>query len=251
MINVKKVLLMTVLVSSVLQAHFGVLKPDSDVVTNSKKQNMQIMFIHPFEQTYMQMDKPKEFGYFLDGKKVNLLSKIKSKRIKGFQTWEYTTKYKNIGDYIYFVDPKPYFEPSEGKFIRHITKTIVDVHNAGEGWDAKTGLKAEIVPLSRPYSLYSGNIFSGTVYYKGKVVPYAEVEIEYLNDTSHFEAPTDNHITQVVKADKNGVFHYAMPKSGWWGFAALIEDDVTIKKDNKDYPVELGAVIWVKTYEMK
>ena len=39
-----------------------------------------------------------------------------------------------------------------------------------------------------------------------------------------------------------------MPFKGWWGFAALIEDDVKIKHKGKDYPVELGALIWVKTY---
>jgi hypothetical protein len=28
-------------------------------------------------------------------------------------------------------------------------------------------------------------------------------------------------ITQVVKADANGVFTYGVPFAGWWGFAAL------------------------------
>jgi len=31
----------------------------------------------------------------------------------------------------------------------------------------------------------------------------------------------------------------------------LIDDDVTIKKAGKKYPIELGALIWVKTYKMK
>jgi cobalt/nickel transport protein len=208
---------------------------------------MELKFMHPFEQTYMQMKKPNYFGYFLDGKKVDLTDKLKENKIKGFQAWTYEQKFKEMGDYIFYVDPVPYFEPSESKFIRHMTKTIIDVYNAGEGWDTPVGLKAEIVPLTRPYSLYTGNVFSGTVLYKGKPVPYAEIEVEFYNKTGK-SAPTENHITQVIKADKNGIFHYAMPFKGWWGFAALIEDDVKIKHENKDYPVELGAVIWVKTY---
>jgi cobalt/nickel transport protein len=243
----KLILISLLFLTSVLNAHFQVILPQNDVVTNSKKQEIELKFMHPFEQTYMQMKKPNYFGYFLDGKKVDLTNKLKSKKTKGLQAWSYETKFKEIGDYIFFVDPVPYFEPSEGKFIRHITKTVIDVYNAGEGWDSKVGLKAEIVPLTRPYSLYTGNIFSGIVYYKGKPVPYAKIEIEFYNNTGKL-APTDNHITQVIKADKNGVFHYAMPFKGWWGFAALIEDDKTIKRDGKDYPVELGAVIWVKTY---
>jgi len=243
----KLILTSLLLLTTVLNAHFQVILPQSDVITSTKTQKMELKFIHPFEQTYMEMKKPNSFGYFLDGKKNDLTDKLKSKKIKDFQTWSYEAKFKEMGDYIFFVDPVPYFEPSEGKFIRHITKTIIDVHNAGEGWDAKVGLKAEIVPLTRPYSLYQGNIFSGTVYYKGKPVPYAEIEVEFYN-TIKKVAPTENHITQVIKADKNGVFHYAMPFKGWWGFAALIEDDVKINFKGKEYPVELGAVIWVKAY---
>lgn len=243
----KLILTALLFLTSVLYGHFQVILPTNDVVTNTKTQTIELSFMHPFEQTYMQMKKPNSFGYFLDGKKIDLTDKLKNEKIGEFQAWSYTTKFKEMGDYIFFVDPQPYFEPSEGKFIRHLTKTILDVHNAGEGWDKTVGLKAEIVPLTRPYSLYQGNIFSGTVFYKNKPVPYAEIEVEYFNNTKKI-APTDTHITQVIKADKNGVFHYAMPYKGWWGFAALIEDDETLSKDGKEYPIELGALIWVKTY---
>lgn len=239
-----------ILLSSILSAHFQTLIPQDDVVTSNKKQKVTLSFMHPFEQSFMQMEKPKFFGYYLDGKKVDLTDKLKMKKVHGFKTWQSEVKLKEMGDYQFFVDPKPYFEPSEGKFIRHLTKTIVDAHNAGEGWDKPIGAKAEIVPLSRPYSLYKGNVFSGQVLYKGKAVADAYVEVEFYNNDKK-QAPTDGHITQVVKADSNGVFHFAMPKAGWWGFAALIDDDVTITKDSKAYPVELGALIWVKTYEMK
>jgi len=244
----KILLVILFFITTVVQAHFQVLMPDTDIVTSAKSQKIELKFMHPFEQTYMQMKKPTSFGYFLDGKKVDLTDKLNSEKIKNFQAWSYEIKFKEMGDYIFFVDPKPYFEPSEGKFIRHLTKTIIDVHNAGEGWDAQIKLKAEIVPLTRPYSLYKGNIFSGTVYYKGNPVPYAEIEVEFYNDNKKRVVPTENHITQVIKADKNGVFHYAMPFKGWWGFAALIEDDKTIKYEGKEYPIELGALIWVKTY---
>jgi cobalt/nickel transport protein len=56
-------------------------------------------------------------------------------------------------------------------------------------------------------------------------------------------------ITQTVKADKNGVFTYAAPKAGWWGFAALNLADFKLKHNGKDKEVELGAVIWVKFHD--
>jgi cobalt/nickel transport protein len=53
-------------------------------------------------------------------------------------------------------------------------------------------------------------------------------------------------VTQTIKADGNGVFTYAVPSSGWWGFAALNPSDQKIKHQEKEKEVELGAVLWVK-----
>ena len=58
-------------------------------------------------------------------------------------------------------------------------------------------------------------------------------------------------MTQVVKADGNGVFGYAMPRAGWWGFAALNEADRTLPLDGKEKGIEIGAVYWVHTTDMK
>ena len=78
-------------------------------------------------------------------------------------------------------------------------------------------------------------------------MPFCEVEVEYFNKNGKISAPNDYMVTQTIKADKNGVFTYAAPRPGWWGFAALNTDEKKI--DGKD--VEIGAVIWVKFYEMK
>ena len=102
------------------------------------------------------------------------------------------------------------------------------------------------MPLSKPFGLYAGNVFQGIVKRNGKPVPYAEVEIEYYNRGGKYRAPTDYMVTQAIKADGNGVFTYAAPWAGWWGFAALTTADATIRHDGQEKPVELGAVIWVK-----
>jgi cobalt/nickel transport protein len=103
--------------------------------------------------------------------------------------------------------------------------------------------------------LWTGNVFTGQVLLKGKPVPGAEVEVEYLNDSpgnaQPVKAPADPYVTQVVKADRNGVFTYAMPRAGWWGFAALSEASWKLKKDGTPKAVEIGAVFWVKTADMK
>ena len=42
-------------------------------------------------------------------------------------------------------------------------------------------------------------------------------------------AESDPYVTQIVKADEKGVFTYAMPYAGWWGFAALHTSKKKIK----------------------
>ena len=136
---------------------------------------------------------------------------------------------KRPGVYMFYMEPQPYWEPAEDVFIIHYTKTVVTAFGDDEGWDEEIGLKTEIVPLSKPFGLYAGNVFQGIVKLDGKPVPYAEVEVEYYNKDKKAEAPTDYMVTQTIKADQNGVFTYAAPKAGWWGFAALNEADFKIK----------------------
>jgi cobalt/nickel transport protein len=108
----------------------------------------------------------------------------------------------------------------------------------------------EIVPLTRPYSLYAGNVFTGQVFRDGKPVPDVEVEVEWWGK-GNIKAPTDTHVTQVVKADSKGIFTYAMPRPGWWGFSAIMEGSAPLKQDGQDKKVEVGAVIWVHAYPMQ
>jgi cobalt/nickel transport protein len=159
--------------------------------------------------------------------------------------WKADYAIKRPGIYMFYMEPQPYWEPSEDVFIVHYTKTVVTAFGDDEGWDAEIGLKTEIVPLSKPYGLYAGNVFQGIVKMDNTPVPYAEVEIEYYNKRKTSVAPTDYMVTQTIKADRNGVFTYAAPSAGWWGFAALNEADFTIKHNGTDKGVEIGAVLWV------
>ncbi|MFH0813861.1 MAG: DUF4198 domain-containing protein [Pseudomonadota bacterium] len=256
-----KRMVMFCLISSILfflttpaaNAHFGMLIPSDDMITKDDKKEitLDLMFIHPMEGHYMNMEKPVQFGVMVKGNKTDLLSTIVEKKVKGCSTWQTTYKIRRPGDHLFYVEPKPYWEPAEDCFIIHYTKVILNAMGMEEGWDKEVGLKTEIVPLTRPYGIWTGNVFQGVVKVKGKPVPDAIVEIEYYNQDGKVKWPADPMVTQVVKADGNGVFTYAMPKSGWWGFAALSEDDEKIKHNGEEKPVEIGAVLWVRTYDME
>lgn len=242
---------------SAASAHFAMIIPSKDVVGKEDKKEIElsIQFTHPFEGgPLMQMDKPEKFGVVIGDRATDLLGTLKEKKIDGKSTWETSYKITRPADYIFFLVPKPYWEPAEDKFIVHMTKVIVDALGAEEGWDkpiaSAAGIPVEIVPLTRPYSLYAGNMFTGQVLKDGKSVPDTEVEVEWWGK-GKTKAPTDSHVTQVVKTDSNGIFSFAMPKAGWWGFSALMEADAPLKHEGKDKKVELGAVLWVHAYPAK
>lgn len=238
-------------------AHFAMIIPSTDVVgkDSSKEISLLLQFTHPFEGgPQMHMEKPEKFGVVSGDSVVDLLGGLKEKKVDEKSLWETTFRITRPSDYIFFLQPKPYWEPAEDKFIVHFTKVIVDALGAEEGWDKPignvAGIPVEIVPMTRPYSLYSGNIFSGQVLRDGQPVPNAEIEVEWWGKGKS-KAPTDAHVTQVLKADMNGVFSYAMPKAGWWGFSAVMEAPEPMKHEGKDKKVEAAAVLWVHAYPMQ
>jgi cobalt/nickel transport protein len=237
------------------QAHFQVLLPNMDIISEEtpREVKLEIVFTHPMEQgPVMHMLAPRQFGVLVEGKKRDLLESLEKIEIDG--AGAYTCEYRVglPGDYLFYIEPAPYWEPAESKMIIHYTKVVVDVFGAEEGWDELVGFPVEIEPLVRPYGLWTGNLFRGVVRRDGKPVPFAEVEVEYFNQDKRVGIPADPFITQVIKADANGVFSYAMPRAGWWGFAALVDgDEQMANPDGKMVDVELGGLIWVKTVDMQ
>lgn len=236
-------------------AHFGMVIPSDNILEPKEKSvTLDLSFSHPFELIGMNLDKPKKFSMVADGKTTDLLPTLEATKVMDHVAWTTTVPIKRPGVYTFVMEPTPYWEPAEDVYIIHYTKTIIAAFGDDQGWDEPVGVATEIVPLTRPFGNYAGNSFSGQVLLNDEPVPGAEVEVELYNKDNKFKAQSDYHVTQVVKADENGVFTFACPKAGWWGFAALNEADYTIKDPNgKEKGVELGAVLWIHldTYKYK
>lgn len=232
-------------------AHFQQIIPSADVLPEGGSVTLDMIFTHPFEGgPVMEMKRPAAVGVLSKGQRKNLTEAVQRKPSGGASGWTLTHELKEPGAAIFYVEPQPYFEPAENKLIVHYAKVLVDSHASGEGWDQLIGLPVEIRPLTRPTGLWTGNLFTGVVLKSGRPVPFAEIEVEFINDGA-VEAPNDAFVTQAIKADANGTFSYAMPRQGWWGFAALIESDKPGKSpDGKDVPIEEGGLIWVKATDM-
>lgn len=238
---------------AIAHAHFGMLIPDTDIIDQENKTtNLTLSFSHPFEIIGMDLVKPAKFTVTVGGQTTDLLADLTETSVMDHQAWQSSYTFKRPGVYQFAMEPTPYWEPAEDLSIIHYTKTIIPAYGDDQGWDEPLGLPTEIVPLTRPFGNYAGNSFTGQVLLKGQPVPGAEVEVELYNQNGTYTAVSDYHVTQVIKADSQGIFTFACPLAGWWGFAALNEADYTIKDPaGNDKGVELGAVLWVKMDEYK
>ncbi len=237
---------------NVSKAHFGLILPERSMVMQSDKPELEVTlaFCHPFEQNGMDLARPKKFGVMSGKTNTELTNSLQETQVLGKKAWKGVYTIKRPGIYTFYFDPQPYWEPAEEKFIIHQTKTYVAAWGYEEDWDQEVGLKAEIIPLTRPFAVYAGNVFRGIVKFKGSPVPDTDVEVEYWNPGGKVEAPNEYFVTLKLKTDKNGIFAFAPPKAGWWGFSAINEEKDALRgPDGKKKKAEYGAVMWVQFSE--
>lgn len=228
-------------------AHFGLIIPSQAEVMNQSesKLTLNIAFSHPAAGNGMDMEKPEAVCVNVDGKSTDLSSEIHEANFLGKKSWRLQYDINRPGVYQFTMSPAPYFEPLEDTFIIHYAKVTVPAFGAEDGWNEPIGLPVEIIPLTRPFGIYSGSVFQGLVLRNGKPVPWCRVEIENLNENPRHEILNDYFETQVVLTDSQGIFTAGIPWGGWWGFAALHGGDEKIEINGQKKDVELGGVLWV------
>jgi cobalt/nickel transport protein len=244
-------------------AHFQMVYTPESALEKAAELPLKLVFTHPFEAGHtMDMGAPQKFVVLHKGETTDLTASLKPITWKSLtntgKAYESSYTPRGMGDWVFALTPAPYFEASEESYIQQIAKLVINTAGSPTDWDAELGLPAEIVPLDKPYGLWAGNVFRGIVKGNGQPVPFAEIEVEFLNhepdmkanafaQKAQVEAPQDSFVTQTIKADANGMFVYAIPKAGWWGFCAL---GVGPEKTFKDKDLSQDAVIWVQAKPM-
>ncbi|MEG3754126.1 DUF4198 domain-containing protein [Psychromonas arctica] len=244
-------------------AHFQMIYTPELLRAKGGNISLKMPFTHPAASGHvMKVDKPQAFYMIKKGKKTDLLDKVSEieweSAVDTGHAYQADVKLRGLGDYVFISKPSPYFEAEEGFYIQQITKTIVNVGGLPTDWNEDFGLAAEIVPLTKPYAIYEGGIFTGVVKSRGQAVPFAEIEVEFVNYEPEMEnnrfaktplmvTPSDVFITQTIYADANGTFNFVLPQAGQWGFAAL---DIGEQKTYKDKKLSQDAVIWVQATKL-
>ncbi len=234
-------------------AHFGMIIPSANRVHQQQPTvHLDLSFSHPFTGQGMDLLRPAAFYASKDGKREELSARLTATKIMGHQGWGLDYTPARPGVYWFIMEPQPYWEAAENRSIIHYTKTALSAFDGDEGWAAPLGLKTEIVPLLRPFGNYAGNSFVGQVLLDGKPVPGSMVEVEYYDQAKKqtgqkaLRAPSAAHVSQVIRADGQGIFSFTCPAAGWWGFAALNAAAFTLKDpQGQEQEVELGAVLWL------
>ncbi|MGM0681915.1 MAG: DUF4198 domain-containing protein [Thermodesulfobacteriota bacterium] len=245
-------------------AHFQMIYTPESALDKARVIDLELVFTHPFEAGHtMDMGKPEQFFVVRKGRKTDLLDTLKpiqwTSLTNSGAAYETSCSLRGMGDNVFCLVPAPYYEKEEDCYIQQITKMVVNTAGFPTDWDAEIGLASEIVPLDKPYALWTGNVFRGVVKSDGKPVPNAEIEVEYMNHQplpeynafakkAEVEAPRDAFVTMTIKANVNGEFVFGIPRAGWWGFCAL---GVGPESEHKGKELSQDAVIWIQARDMK
>lgn len=240
--------IMMLSVSGIVLAHFGMATPFAGTMTDRRDADatLDLSFTHPVEMQGMPLARPKTVQVIANGETEGLKPSLKAKKIVNHGGWTAQYAIKRLGVYQFVMEPQPYWKPTGDCYIIRYARAYVVAFSEEEGWDEPAGPKTEIVPLTRPFDNYAGNVFQRQVLLNGKPVPDTDMEVELCNRDRRYKAPNKYIVTQVMEAGANGVLTYAVPFAGWWSFTALDTVDEKLDHDGTPKNAELGAMLWAE-----
>lgn len=256
-------------VSCAAQAHFQMLYVKETALSRADDLEFAIVFTHPFSAgPTMAMGQPRAFSHIgsHSGEQTDLRHYLRPVQwqSRGNQASAYRASIpralvRSLGDHVFVLEPEPYLETEEDVYIQQFTKLIVNVGGVPGNWSEPQGLPVEIQALNKPYANWTGGVFRAVVLADGKPVPFAEVEVEYLNHSvdiannvfgqqDYVTAPQPAFKSLSTYADAQGIVSIGLPRAGWWGIAAL---NIGATKTHKGKPLSQDAVLWVQARDMK
>ena len=255
------------------QAHFQMLYTPEIALTSGQATHMVLLFTHPAHGgPNMDMEDPAAF--YVIRQRGEEAEPIRNDLTQYLTPIEWSSEHnssrafearlpravtRSLGDYVFVLEPSPYYEAGEDKYIQQFTKTIMNIGGIPGNWGEPVGLPTEILPLDKPYANWTGGVFRGVVVADGQAVPNAELEVEYINYAPDIEShrfaskpevvlPQDSFGTMSIKTNARGEFTIGLARAGWWGICAL---NVGPIKQHQGKPLSQDAVIWLQVKDMK
>jgi cobalt/nickel transport protein len=255
------------------EAHFQMLYTAETALSAGQATEILMLFTHPAHGgPHMAMVQPEAFYVLSQRGEDAVIVRTDLARYLEPIAWESeqgpTSAYRaqltrsvtrSLGDYVLVLEPGPYYEAGEDKYIQQFTKTMLNIGGVPGNWAEPVGLPAEILPLDKPYANWVGGVFRGVVLAAGEPVPNAELEVEYVNhapdlarrrsaDEPAVELPQASFGTMSIRANDRGEFSIGLPRAGWWGICALAVGPGT---EHEGKELSQDAVLWVQAKEMR
>ena len=253
-------------------AHFLVMYTPQSALLRGTDIPFTLVFTHAFAGTpTMAMEKPQRFYYSRKpgpsepSEEVDLSQYLEpidwhteDTTVSAWKANVPRNEMRSLGDYQVVLEPTPYLEAGEGLYIQQFAKVMINVGGVPGNWNETLGLPAEIHALNKPYANWTGGVFRGVVLSDGVPVPFTQVEVEYLNhdldvennrfvEEGKINAPHPSLEAMVILTNADGEFSFALPKAGWWGFAALT---VGPEKEFNGMPLSQDAILWVQATDL-
>ena len=162
--------------------------------------------------------------------------------------------FAGAGDYAVVVEHRAHWKKAEGLYRKKIAKLYLNYGGMITDWPRRLLEKApEIIPLVRPYDFPHGVLFRAVaVDDRGQPLPYARIEIEYLNGRladDRMLVESDDLLdetlgSRVIFADLQGSFAFIPPRAGLWTLT-LVDGDAgrQFKKRKLEYDSSLSFTV--------
>jgi nickel transport protein len=205
--------------------------PEDYIAERGDTKTVYIMWGHPYEHISFDMTSTPEVSVMkpdgtvegLTTTQITVDGMDEEGNAGTFVAYKASFIVDQMGDSVVFVK----YEDEDEKLIDYVKAVIHCGVEAWEGWDAKIGQKAEIVPFTRPYGLEESFVFTGTALYDGNALPDADVEVEMYHTQdlgveiveiaeTMFAYDPPMMFTRVTKTNAAGEFAYTLDEPGIW-----------------------------------
>jgi len=230
-------------------AHFPILIHDAELDATNGIVTVTLAAGHPFELEMEAAPRPERL-WALDtrGRVTNLTAALRPTLFRGdTNAGAWQARFEPArGDTVIAVDGAAEVDRVQKSLYREYVKVCLH-RGLQEGWNQRTGQPLEILPLTRPYGLRAGMVFSGRLLRGNVPVADAELYCERLSDRRPAAPlPPEPLITFVVRTDPEGRFVVSLPDAGWWVLGAYVENWGKVRHENDEYRLDGFAGLWLR-----
>ncbi len=233
-------------------AHYNILLLDRSPIQYKLRGTVQLTYArgHLYKREWSKAPRPHWLKAFtFEGMSTDLTAKMKTDGQVTHIPW----KVKRPGDTWLVVHLPLQWSEHDAAWVEASVRTIVHV-GFSRGWQEPLGMtKVELLPLTRPYGILSGDVMRVQVLDSGKGIANTMVYAEHYYETPPSEAmPPDAIVTRAARTDAQGIATLTLGQPGWWVIMTVVEKGEK-EAEGKKGLIKYEDALWVyvEPYKLK